>query len=69
MENFEKRKLKDIKTILLDFIAIEMKQHTKALEILTATYQDVDDIDEKKDFQVWLILKLSGWFSSGTLFG
>ncbi|CAD7080113.1 unnamed protein product [Hermetia illucens] len=51
MENFEKRKLKDIKTILLDFIAIEMKQHTKALEILTATYQDVDDIDEKKDFQ------------------
>lgn len=52
VEAFEKRKLQDLKTVLMDFIQIEMKQHSKALEVLTATYQDLSDIDEIKDFKV-----------------
>lgn len=52
VESFEKRKLQDLKTVLMDFIQIEMKQHSKALEVLTATYQDLSDIDENKDFKV-----------------
>lgn len=52
VEAFEKRKLQDLKTVLMDFVQIEMKQHSKALEVLTATYQDLSDIDEIKDFKV-----------------
>lgn len=52
VESFEKRKLQDLKTVLMDFIQIEMKQHSRALEVLTATYQDLADIDDHKDFKV-----------------
>ncbi|KAM7353434.1 CBY1 interacting BAR domain containing protein Fam92 isoform 2-T2 [Cochliomyia hominivorax] len=50
ISNFEKRKLTDLKTIILDFIMICMKYHTKSLEALSASYYDVSNIDEKGDF-------------------
>jgi len=48
--NFEQRKLRDLKQIISDFILIAMKQHTKALEILSASYYDIGTIDERDDF-------------------
>ncbi|XP_046810542.1 protein Fam92 isoform X2 [Lucilia cuprina] len=50
ISNFEKRKLNDIKNILVDFILISMKYHTKSLEALSASYYDVTNIDERGDF-------------------
>lgn len=52
IENFEKRRLKDIKNLFMSFIQIHIKQHAKAIEILSAAYQDIMNIDEKSDFQV-----------------
>ncbi|KAH8281897.1 hypothetical protein KR054_003974 [Drosophila jambulina] len=48
--NFEQRKLGDLKRILSDFILISMKQHTKALEVLSASFYDISSIDERDDF-------------------
>ncbi|KAH8319020.1 hypothetical protein KR067_004092 [Drosophila pandora] len=48
--NFEQRKLRDIKELLSNFILISMKQHTKALEVLSASYYDIGNIDERDDF-------------------
>lgn len=48
--NFEQRKLRDVKQILCDFILISMKQHTKALEVLSACFYDMSTIDERGDF-------------------
>lgn len=49
---FEKQKLMDFKNLLMDFVMIELKFHTNAVEVLSATYQDISDIDENKDYQV-----------------
>lgn len=49
---FEKRKLHDLKTILLDFTIIELSFHAKALELLTKGYQDIAEINEVKDLEV-----------------
>ncbi|XP_076750771.1 CBY1 interacting BAR domain containing protein Fam92 isoform X2 [Xylocopa sonorina] len=51
IDSFEKRKLHDLKTILLDFVVIELSFHAKALELLTKAYQDIADIDEVKDLE------------------
>ncbi|XP_065077613.1 CBY1-interacting BAR domain-containing protein 1-A isoform X2 [Ochlerotatus camptorhynchus] len=48
---FEKQKLVDFKNMLMDFVMIELKFHTNAVEVLSATYQDISDIDENKDYQ------------------
>nr|XP_019549678.2 protein FAM92A-B-like isoform X1 [Aedes albopictus] len=48
---FERQKLIDFKSLLLDFVMIELKFHTNAVEVLSATYQDISDIDENKDYQ------------------
>lgn len=53
-EFFEKRKLKQLKTLLSDFVMIEMSFHVKAVELLTAAYQQIDDINEKADLEVCL---------------
>ncbi|XP_043467333.1 protein FAM92A-B [Leptopilina heterotoma] len=51
IDSFEKQKLHDVKSILLDFITIELSFHTKAVELLTKGFQDISDIDEVKDLQ------------------
>ncbi|EDW76504.1 uncharacterized protein Dwil_GK15496 [Drosophila willistoni] len=50
INNFEQRKLHDVKQTLQNFILISMKHHTKALEILSASYYDIGRIDERDDF-------------------
>ncbi|RZC43141.1 protein FAM92A1, partial [Asbolus verrucosus] len=48
---FEKQKIHDIKSILLDFISIEMGYHAKALEVLTNAYKGINAIDEEADLE------------------
>lgn len=52
IDSFERRKLHDLKSVLLDFVTIELSFHTKALELLTKAYQDIAAIDEIKDIEV-----------------
>lgn len=54
IDSFEKHKLEDTKTILTDFILINLKYHAQTLELLTSAFQDISEIDEKKDLQVML---------------
>ncbi|XP_053914248.1 CBY1-interacting BAR domain-containing protein 1 isoform X1 [Cuculus canorus] len=53
IDNFEKQKIKDIKNIFSEFINIEMLFHSKALEIYTAAYQNIQNIDENEDLEVF----------------
>uniref|UniRef100_A0A1B6ESM4 BAR domain-containing protein n=1 Tax=Cuerna arida TaxID=1464854 RepID=A0A1B6ESM4_9HEMI len=48
---FEKRKLKDIKTALLDFIKIELALHAKAVELYTQAYNSMSEVDEEQDLE------------------
>uniref|UniRef100_A0A0K8VG54 Protein FAM92A1 n=1 Tax=Bactrocera latifrons TaxID=174628 RepID=A0A0K8VG54_BACLA len=50
INTFEKRKLSEIRSLLTDFILISLKYHTKTLEVLSASYYDVSNIDENGDF-------------------
>ncbi|KAK2490159.1 hypothetical protein MC885_004821 [Smutsia gigantea] len=52
-DNFEKQKIKDIKTVFSEFITIEMLFHGKALEVYTAAYQSIQKIDEEEDLEVF----------------
>ncbi|EZA61820.1 hypothetical protein X777_09612, partial [Ooceraea biroi] len=51
INSFERRKLHDLKSVLLDFVTIELRFHRKALELLTKAYQDIVSIDEIKDLE------------------
>ncbi|XP_076635747.1 CBY1 interacting BAR domain containing protein Fam92 [Colletes latitarsis] len=51
IDSFEKRKLHDLKTVLLDFVVIQLSFHSKTLELLTKAYQDIAEIDEAKDLE------------------
>ncbi|XP_021186000.2 CBY1-interacting BAR domain-containing protein 1 isoform X2 [Helicoverpa armigera] len=50
-EFFERRKLQQLKTLLSDFVMIEMSFHTKAVELLTVAYQQISDINDKADLE------------------
>lgn len=49
---FEKQKLHDIKSVLLDFIAIELGYHVRSMETLTDAYNKIKAIDEASDLEV-----------------
>lgn len=46
VRRFEVQKVQDVKSILLNLTAIQLKQHAKSIELLTAAYQDIMDIDD-----------------------
>ncbi|KAJ0182056.1 hypothetical protein K1T71_002778 [Dendrolimus kikuchii] len=50
-EFFERRKLQQLKTLLSDFIMIEMTFHAKAVELLTVAHQQISNINDKADLE------------------
>ncbi|CAB3250411.1 unnamed protein product [Arctia plantaginis] len=48
---FERRKLQQLKTLLSNFVMIEMTFHAKAVELLTVAHQQISDINEKADLE------------------
>ncbi|XP_045458792.1 protein FAM92A isoform X2 [Melitaea cinxia] len=50
-EFFERRKLQQLKTLLSDFVMIEMTFHSKAVELLTVAYKQIANINEKADLE------------------
>lgn len=62
IDSFEKRKLHDLKTVLLDFVVIELSFHAKTLELLTKAYQDIAEIDDAKDLEVSCVIIISVTF-------
>uniref|UniRef100_A0A2I2YYZ7 CBY1 interacting BAR domain containing 1 n=1 Tax=Gorilla gorilla gorilla TaxID=9595 RepID=A0A2I2YYZ7_GORGO len=55
-DNFERQKIKAIKTIFSKFITIKMLFHSKALEVYTAAYQNIQKIDEHEDLDLEVVL-------------
>lgn len=51
-EFFERRKLQQLKTLLSDFVTIEMTFHAKSLELLSVAFQQIADINDKADLEV-----------------
>ncbi|GFR01366.1 protein FAM92A [Trichonephila clavata] len=54
IDNFERKKIEDIKNVLLEFIKIEMVFHAKAIELYTTAYNVIKTIkveDDLKEFQ------------------
>jgi protein FAM92 len=51
-EFFERRKLQQLKALLSDFVMIEMNFHAKSVQLLTAAYQQIQDINDKADLEV-----------------
>lgn len=52
MDLFEKKKLHDIKSVLLDFMKIEISLNAKLIELFTRGYQELMQIDEEEDLEV-----------------
>ncbi|KAG2464944.1 FA92A protein, partial [Polypterus senegalus] len=52
IDEFEKKKIKDIKTIFTEFITIEMAFHAKALEVYTTAFHHIQDVEEDEDLQL-----------------
>ncbi|XP_070809034.1 CBY1-interacting BAR domain-containing protein 2 [Pituophis catenifer annectens] len=51
VDEFQRKKLKDIQKIFLDFIGIEMAFHAKALEVYSQAFQTLENYDSEKDFE------------------
>lgn len=54
MNGFEKRRVRDLKDILQEYIHTEMLFHAKALELLTLSYQHIDNINEDEALEAYL---------------
>ncbi|RZF42183.1 hypothetical protein LSTR_LSTR004332 [Laodelphax striatellus] len=51
MDLFEKKKLHDLKAILMDFIAIEIESHAKLIELFTRGCQELMQVNEEYDLE------------------
>ncbi|XP_075213700.1 CBY1 interacting BAR domain containing protein Fam92 [Lycorma delicatula] len=51
MDLFEKKKLHDIKTLLTDFVKIEIALNAKLIELFTRGYQELMQVDEDEDLE------------------
>lgn len=53
IDEFEKQKIRDIKKIFGEFVTVEMTFHAKALEVYTAAFQNIQNVDEDEDLEVF----------------
>ncbi|XP_064079802.1 CBY1-interacting BAR domain-containing protein 1-like isoform X2 [Macrobrachium nipponense] len=51
MDQFEQRKVSDLKKTLKEFVQTELAFHAKALELYTKAYGQISDIDEEDDLE------------------
>ena len=49
---FEKKKLHDMKSLLLAFGTVQLSFHSNAIEFFTRAYQEIADINEHEDLEV-----------------
>ncbi|KAM4544088.1 CBY1-interacting BAR domain-containing protein 2-like [Fundulus diaphanus] len=52
--DFQRQKLEDVKKVFREFITVEMLFHTKALEVFSQTYGNMEVMDAEKDMEVYL---------------
>ncbi|KAF5909126.1 protein FAM92A isoform X1, partial [Clarias magur] len=50
---FERQKIRDIKKIFGEFVTVEMAFHAKALEVYTTAYQNIQNVDDEADLEVF----------------
>ncbi|XP_037371665.1 CBY1-interacting BAR domain-containing protein 2 [Talpa occidentalis] len=51
VDAFQKQKLKDLQTIFLDFVTIEMVFHAKAVEVYSSAFQTLENYDLERDLE------------------
>ncbi|XP_047502341.1 LOW QUALITY PROTEIN: CBY1-interacting BAR domain-containing protein 1-like [Penaeus chinensis] len=51
MDQFEQRKVTDLKRILKEFIQTELAFHAKAVELYTKAYNQISNIEEEEDLE------------------
>ncbi|XP_069007857.1 CBY1-interacting BAR domain-containing protein 1-like, partial [Embiotoca jacksoni] len=51
--DFQRHKLEDIKRIFIDFVTVEMLFHSKALEVYTHTYHNLEAVNTEKDLELF----------------
>ncbi|CAK1602819.1 unnamed protein product [Parnassius mnemosyne] len=51
-EFFERRKLQQLKSLLSNFVMIEMTFHARAIELFTVAYQQIADINDRADLEL-----------------
>ncbi|XP_038068066.1 protein FAM92A-like isoform X1 [Patiria miniata] len=51
MDSFERKRLQDLKSILSEFVKIEMLFHSKALEVYTEAWQHLHAISDEDDLE------------------
>ncbi|XP_071522621.1 CBY1-interacting BAR domain-containing protein 1-like isoform X2 [Panulirus ornatus] len=53
MDQFEQRKVADLKKVLREFIQTELAFHAKALELYTKAYNQISNIEEEEDLEAF----------------
>nr|XP_027217996.1 protein FAM92A-like [Penaeus vannamei] len=53
MDQFEQRKVTDLKRILKEFIQTELAFHAKAVELYTKAYNQISNIEEEEDLEAF----------------
>ncbi|XP_066541461.1 CBY1-interacting BAR domain-containing protein 2-like [Hoplias malabaricus] len=51
--DFQRQKLEDVKRVFTDFIMVEMLFHSKALEVYTHTFKNLETMDIDKDLELF----------------
>uniref|UniRef100_A0A3Q2R026 Family with sequence similarity 92 member A1 n=1 Tax=Fundulus heteroclitus TaxID=8078 RepID=A0A3Q2R026_FUNHE len=58
--DFQRQKLEDVKKVFREFITVEMLFHTKALEVFSQTYGNMEVMDAEKDMEFHSNLRHQG---------
>lgn len=52
INQFEQKKIQDIKSLLLKFITIELAQHSNAIQLFTESFNEIKKINISSDLHV-----------------